>query len=170
MAYILKVCFRKLHLKNGSNHNYANTILGTKKWQSKTVLMIRLMDRVYNSLPSCIHKIEKYYGIWPESIASISLHHRYFRTKPTIQSPNLYLICQFSSVQSSRSVVSDSLRPRESQHARPPHPSPTPGVKAQHSEKEDHGIRSYHFMRNTRGNTGNSVRLYFFGLQNHCRW
>ena len=21
-----------------------------------------------------------------------------------------------------------------------------------------------------RGNNGNSVRLYFFGLQNHCRW
>ena len=35
---------------------------------------------------------------------------------------------QFSSVQFSRSVVSDSLRPRESQHARPPCPSPTPGV------------------------------------------
>ena len=34
----------------------------------------------------------------------------------------------FSSVQSSRSVVSDSLRPRESQHARPPCPLPTPGV------------------------------------------
>ena len=32
------------------------------------------------------------------------------------------------SVQFSRSVVSDSLRPRESQHARPPCPSPTPGV------------------------------------------
>ena len=31
-------------------------------------------------------------------------------------------------VQFSRSVVSDSLRPRESQHARPPCPSPTPGV------------------------------------------
>ena len=28
----------------------------------------------------------------------------------------------------SRSVVSDSLRPHESQHARPPCPSPTPGV------------------------------------------
>ena len=27
-----------------------------------------------------------------------------------------------------RSVVSDSLRPHESQHARPPCPSPTPGV------------------------------------------
>ena len=33
-----------------------------------------------------------------------------------------------SSVQFSRSVVSDSLRPHESQHARPPCPSPTPGV------------------------------------------
>ena len=32
------------------------------------------------------------------------------------------------SVQFSRSVVSDSLRPHESQHPRPPCPSPTPGV------------------------------------------
>ena len=32
------------------------------------------------------------------------------------------------SVQFSRSVMSDSLRPHESQHARPPCPSPTPGV------------------------------------------
>ena len=32
------------------------------------------------------------------------------------------------SVQFSRSVVSDSLRPRESQHARPPCPSPSHGV------------------------------------------
>ena len=33
-----------------------------------------------------------------------------------------------SSVQFSCSVVSDFLRPHESQHARPPYPSPTPGV------------------------------------------
>ena len=33
-----------------------------------------------------------------------------------------------SSVQFSGSVMSDSLRPHESQHARPPCPSPTPGV------------------------------------------
>ena len=37
-------------------------------------------------------------------------------------------ISDFSSVQFSRSVVSDSLRPHKSQHARPPCPSPTPGV------------------------------------------
>ena len=35
---------------------------------------------------------------------------------------------QFSSVQFSRSVVSNCLQPHESQHARPPCPSPTPGV------------------------------------------
>ena len=33
-----------------------------------------------------------------------------------------------SSVQFSRSVMSDSLRPHETQHARPPCPSPTPRV------------------------------------------
>ena len=35
---------------------------------------------------------------------------------------------QFGSVQSSHWVMSDSLRPHELQHARPPCPSPTPGV------------------------------------------
>ena len=35
---------------------------------------------------------------------------------------------ELSSIQFSRSVVSDSLRPHESQHAGPPFPSPTPGV------------------------------------------
>ena len=34
---------------------------------------------------------------------------------------------EFYSVQFSHSVVSDSLRPHESEHARPPCPSPTPG-------------------------------------------
>ena len=43
-------------------------------------------------------------------------------------------------------------------------------LKAQHSENEDHGIQSHHFMGNRWGNSGNSVRLYFFGLRNHCRW
>ena len=43
-------------------------------------------------------------------------------------------------------------------------------LKAQHSENEDHGTRSHHFMGNRWGNRGNSVRLHFWGLQNHCRW
>ena len=35
--------------------------------------------------------------------------------------------------------------------------------------KRDHGIWSHHFMANRWGNNGNSERLYFSGLQNHCR-
>ena len=31
-------------------------------------------------------------------------------------------------------------------------------------------MASSHFMGNTWGNSGNSVRLYFSGLQNHYRW
>ena len=36
-------------------------------------------------------------------------------------------------------------------------------LKAQHSENEDHGIQSHHFMGNRWGNNGNCVRLYFWG-------
>ena len=42
--------------------------------------------------------------------------------------------------------------------------------KTQHSKNEDHGIWSHHFMANRWGNNGNSDKLYFLGLQNHCRW
>ena len=46
-----------------------------------------------------------------------------------ILSPCLFnLYAEFSSLQLSCSVMSDSLRPHESQHARPPCPRPTPGV------------------------------------------
>ena len=35
-------------------------------------------------------------------------------------------------------------------------------LKAQHSENQDHGIWSHHFMANRRGNNGNSEKLYFW--------
>ena len=41
---------------------------------------------------------------------------------------SLFLCQRFSSVQFSHSIVSDCLQPHVSQHARPPCPSPTPGV------------------------------------------
>ena len=40
----------------------------------------------------------------------------------------MHILRNFISVEFSRSVVSDSLQPHKSQHARPPCPSPTPGV------------------------------------------
>ena len=33
-----------------------------------------------------------------------------------------------------------------------------------------YGIQFHHFMANGWGNKGNSERLYFLGLQNHCRF
>ena len=55
-------------------------------------------------------------------------HHR--GPPPETSNPRLlrnrFPVC--SSVQSTRSVVSDSLRPHGLQHARPPCPSPTPGA------------------------------------------
>ena len=44
------------------------------------------------------------------------------------------------------------------------------GLKLNIQENEDHGIWSHHFIGNRWGNSGNSVRLQFWGLQNHCRW
>ena len=58
---------------------------------------------------------------------------RWMKLEPIIQSEasqkekHQYNI-SFSSVRFSRSVVSDSMPPHELQHARPPCPSPTPGV------------------------------------------
>ena len=56
-----------------------------------------------------------------------------YNLSPCLLHGKPFLAFQLSSVQFSRaqfscSVVSDSLQPHESQHARPPCPSPTPGV------------------------------------------
>ena len=42
-------------------------------------------------------------------------------------------------------------------------------LKTQYSKNEDHGIQSHYFMAN-RWETMETVRLYFLGLQKHCRW
>ena len=43
-------------------------------------------------------------------------------------------------------------------------------LKLNIQKNEDHGIQSHHSMANRWGNNGNSNRLYFGGLPNHCRW
>ena len=50
----------------------------------------------------------------------------------------------YSSVQFSHSVVSDSLWPHESQHSRPPCPSPTPGVHSNHVHRVGDAIQPSH--------------------------
>ena len=44
------------------------------------------------------------------------------------------------------------------------------GLKLSTQINEDYGIWYHHFMSNRWGNSGNSNRLYFLGLQNQCRW
>ena len=44
------------------------------------------------------------------------------------------------------------------------------GLKLNIQKNEDHGIQSHHFMANRWENNGNSNKIYFLGLQNHCRW
>ena len=76
--------------------------------------------------------------MYDETRQHIKKHRRYFASKgPSSQSfgfSNSYVWMweldhkESCSVQFSHSVVSDSLWPHELQHARPPCPSPTPGV------------------------------------------
>ena len=54
---------------------------------------------------------------------------------------NFICFLQFSSVQFSHSVVSDSLRPHESHHARPPCPSSTPKSTQTHVHRVDDAIQ-----------------------------
>ena len=44
------------------------------------------------------------------------------------------------------------------------------GLELNIQKTQNHGIWSHHFMAKRWGNNRNSDRLYFGGLQNHCRW
>ena len=65
-------------------------------------------------------------------LISPALAGEFFTTEPSWKPREnhacSFLSCKFSSVQFSHSVMSNSLQPHESQHARPPCPSPTLGV------------------------------------------
>ena len=44
------------------------------------------------------------------------------------------------------------------------------GLKLNIQKTKIMAIQSHHFMANKWGNSANSVRFYFSGLQNHFRW
>ena len=68
------------------------------------------------------YELSSIIGIWKHGITITSLLARSGELWISVLWENL------SSVQFSHSVVFDSLRPHESQYAKPPYPSPTPGV------------------------------------------
>ena len=43
------------------------------------------------------------------------------------------------------------------------------GLNLKEKKKKDHGIWFYHFIANRWAKNGNSDRIYFLGLQSHCR-
>ena len=90
-----------------------------------------LEEENYNPLQCSCLKNPTYRGAWRAIVQRVAKSRtRLSDSAHTHRLDNI--ICSldvlFSSVQFSLSVVSDSLRPHESQHARPPCPSPTPGV------------------------------------------
>ena len=44
------------------------------------------------------------------------------------------------------------------------------GLKFNIQKKKDYSTRSHHFKANRWRKNGNSGRLHFLGLQNHCGW
>ena len=85
---------------------------GPSKSQEQLILILsKLLKRVWD-----IRKATQL--LWEASISS--------KLKSCLKKENYEY--SFSSVQFSHSVMSDSLRPHELQHARPPCLSPTPGV------------------------------------------
>ena len=67
------------------------------------------------------------WGAWWAAICRVAQSQTQLK-RLSSSSINICTHVRIISIQFSRSVVSNSLRPHELQHARPPCPSPTPGV------------------------------------------
>ena len=78
-----------------------------------------------------IHKdVEKIKLALQSALQTSKSYRNIYNNKPTVISTRAFSspFCQIRSDQISHSVMSDSLQPHESQHARPPCPSSTPRV------------------------------------------
>ena len=93
--------------------------------------MLKKKPEVIGARSGCVGKLRSL-GLKPWSSSFSKSWINYWSIKWGIHLNDLYGsflgLKILSSVQFSHSVVSDSLRPHESQHARPPCPSPSPGV------------------------------------------
>ena len=67
-------------------------------------------------------------------------------------------------------VVAESKEELKSLLIRVKEESEKGGLKLNIQKTWDHRLQSHHFMEKRWRKSGNSDRLYFLGLQNHCRW
>ena len=93
------------------------------RWIPGTGVASGYLERKKRLPGNCLRKSEEKRTLGNQPGAGTS-----WGTSPCLTGLGCVSVCQFSSVQFSHSVMSDSLRPHGLQHARPPCPSPTPGV------------------------------------------
>ena len=99
----------KLHIQKNKNHGIWSHHFMANRWGNNgNSDFIFLGSKVIED-GDCSHEIKRCLLLGRKAMTNLSS-------------------VQFSSVQFSHPVMSDSLRPHELQHARPPCPSPTPGV------------------------------------------
>ena len=91
-------------------------------WTSRSIKLLSSEEKSCNSTSICCKKSLESIQIPKILICSPGFFKNMFFPFLNLGS------MEYPSVQFSRSVVSDSLRPHELRHARPPCPSPTPGV------------------------------------------
>ena len=109
-----------LHIRWPKNWSFSFSISPSNEYSGLISFRIDWFDLLatQGTLKSLLqHHSSKASILWHSVFFMVQLSHPYMTTGKTIRSDQI-----------SRSVVSDSLRPHESQHARPPCPSPTPGV------------------------------------------
>jgi len=119
-------CIRMLFLGN-----YENAVLGFWNWHTMLVVGSQTSTQWKQTFQGGVRK-----GLaawWSKKI----LHHNWIWQLASVQ---------FSSVQFSCSVVSDSLQPHELQHTRSPCPSPTPRVHSAHIHRVSDAIQPSHLL------------------------
>ena len=94
-----------------------------------SVLMEKTVCSMHTQWNMHQNRLHAGYKISMKEFKSVKIIHTIFFTSDyKIIKSEINDIFGISSVQFSHSIVSDSLRPHESQHTKPPCPSPTPRV------------------------------------------
>ena len=120
-------CIRRAREFTGQQS--VSSLQETTKWGNEDILSINKTDRTCGDMMGLkIIVLLIFWWINCCAFFQISLILKFFLDICGAHLCTSKPLWSFSSVQFSCSVVSDSLWPHESQHARPPCPSPTPGV------------------------------------------
>ena len=120
--YCQKYLFNETTLRKNTQHRISTVLWGVFFQTLKSDINMNLGKNTAHTL------IAKLYFSLEQICKQFISREKGKKTKQQLLSYYSSLLAFMSSVQFSRSVVSDSLRPHELQHTRPPCPSPTPGA------------------------------------------